>query len=236
MAMKAAIKKRIESACLAVGLCPKDGGNLWCADCQLSWEGTDQEFDELISLAEHLPYHRAPGPTPHRCQCGAALWCETCFHAEVSRMPLMPTPSPLTDEEVQRYRQLSAYLTLRERREPRIQLSWQDSPDTASVRERLVEKLNAIHDRLQAAQAPLSELLPPGWQPPEPTPSPPAEPKVVAVDRNDQPPSEPEVTVESHANAQPMPAPPPPSPPPAVVPIDPDADEVQGRFEDLIDA
>jgi hypothetical protein len=129
---KAALRKRIERVSLQAGLCPKDGDRLWCANCQLSWDGTEAEWQELITLASRLPYGSAPGPTPYRCQiCRDALWCDTCFRTEVERMPPKPIASPLSPEALERYSKLSAYLVLRDRSEglPPIRLHWGDLED-----------------------------------------------------------------------------------------------------------
>jgi hypothetical protein len=130
----ASLVKQAERLCLTQRLCPKHPRErLWCGPCQLSWEGTAQEFDELIALAERLPYDRSPGPTPYRCEiCRDALWCDACFRAEMARRPSREVTMPLSDEELARYHKLSAYLTFREHSAglPTIVLHWGDDTPT----------------------------------------------------------------------------------------------------------
>jgi hypothetical protein len=122
--------KQAERLCLEARVCPRHPReNLWCATCQLSWDGTPEEFDELIALAERLPYDRSPGPTLHRCEiCRDALWCDACYREALSRQPPKEVTMPLSDEEIARYQKLSAYLTLRDRSDglPPIRLHWGD--------------------------------------------------------------------------------------------------------------
>jgi hypothetical protein len=124
------LARQSERLCLAQGLCPKHPRErLWCGPCHLSWEGTPQEFDELIALAARLPYNRSPGPTPYRCmRCREALWCDSCFRAEMARLPSREVTMPLSDEELARYEKLSAYLTFKEHSDglPPIRLHWGD--------------------------------------------------------------------------------------------------------------
>jgi hypothetical protein len=127
----ASLAKQTERLCLAQRLCPKHPKErLWCGPCHLSWEGTPQEFDELIALAERLPYAASPGPTPYRCKrCQERLWCDGCFRAEMARTtPSREGTMPLSDEELDRYQKLSAYLTFREHSAglPPIVLHWGD--------------------------------------------------------------------------------------------------------------
>jgi hypothetical protein len=123
--------KQAERLCLAARVCPKHPKErLWCGACQLSWEGTPQEFDELIALAERLPYAASPGPTPHRCtHCQERLWCDRCFREDMARRPLREVTMPLSDEELARYEKLCAYLTLKDHSEglPTIRLHWGDA-------------------------------------------------------------------------------------------------------------
>jgi hypothetical protein len=126
----ASLVKQAERLCLAARVCPKHPKErLWCGPCQLAWEGTPQEFDELIALAERLPYAASPGPTPYRCErCRDALWCDACFRAEMARRPSREVTMLLSDEELDRYKKLCAYLTFREHSAglPPIVLHWGD--------------------------------------------------------------------------------------------------------------
>jgi hypothetical protein len=130
--------KQAERLCLEARVCPRHPReNLWCATCQLGWDGTPEEFDELIALAERLPYDRSPGPTLHRCEiCRDALWCDACYREALSRQPPKEVTMPLSDEEIARYQKLSAYLTLRDRSDglPPIRLQWGD-PEPAEASE-----------------------------------------------------------------------------------------------------
>jgi hypothetical protein len=133
----ASLAKQVERLCLEAGCCPTHPReNLWCATCQLSWEGTEAEWQELIALAARLPYHRAGGPTSYRCpRCREALWCDSCFRAEMTRLPSREVTMPLSDEELARYQKLSVYLTLREHSDglPPIRLHWGDPTPTEAT-------------------------------------------------------------------------------------------------------
>jgi hypothetical protein len=136
----ASLARQSERLCLAQGLCPKHPRErLWCGPCQLSWEGTPQEFDELIALAERLPYDRNPGPTPYRCaHCQERLWCDACFRVAMARRPSREVTMPLSDEELARYQKLSAYLTFKDHSDglPPIRLHWSDpTPHEATAPE-----------------------------------------------------------------------------------------------------
>jgi hypothetical protein len=126
----ASLAKQTERLLLQAGLCPTHPRErLWCGPCHLSWEGTPHEFDELIALAERLPYAASPGPTPHRCtHCQERLWCDRCFREDMARRPLREVTMPLSDEELARYEKLCAYLTLKDHSEglPTIRLHWGD--------------------------------------------------------------------------------------------------------------
>jgi hypothetical protein len=127
----ASLMKQAERLCLEARVCPKHPKErLWCGPCHLSWEGTEDQWHDLIALAERLPYAASPGPTPYRCErCRDALWCDACFRAEMARAtPSREGTMPLSDEELDRYKKLSAYLTFREHSAglPPIVLHWGD--------------------------------------------------------------------------------------------------------------
>jgi hypothetical protein len=126
----ASLARQTERLLVQAGLCPQHPRErLWCGPCHLSWEGTPHEFDELVGLAERLPYNRHPGPTPYRCaSCQERLWCDACFRAEMARLPSREVTMPLSDEELARYHKLSAYLAFKEHSGglPMIRLHWGD--------------------------------------------------------------------------------------------------------------
>jgi hypothetical protein len=163
----ASLAKQTERLLLQAGLCPKHPKErLWCGPCHLSWEGTPQEFDELIALAERLPYDRSPGPTPYRCaHCQERLWCDACFRAEMARLPSREVTMPLSDEELARYHKLSAYLAFKDHAEglPPIRLHWGDAkPQEATAPDGMISPPAGLSGdpKPQEATAPAPEPEP----------------------------------------------------------------------------
>jgi hypothetical protein len=162
----AKLLQQSERLCLAARVCPTHPReNLWCT-CQLSWQGTDAEWQELIGLATRLPFHRAGGPTPHRCpRCRDALWCDACFRAEMTRRPSREVSMPLSEEELARYQKLSAYLRLKDHSDglPPIKLHWGDpTPHEATETEppRVSIEQTPFSSSPQEATAPAPEPAP----------------------------------------------------------------------------
>jgi hypothetical protein len=185
----ASLARQTERLLLQASLCPTHPRErLWCTH-QLSWEGTEAEFDAFVALAARLPFDRVGGPTPHTCAaCHERLWCDACCREVKARRPLREVTMPLSDAEIATYQRLSAYLTLKDRDQapglPPIRLHWGDpTPPEATETEppRVVTEMNPCSS--SSPEAP--ELEPAPAPVPAPTPAPTRELEPEPVDDGD---------------------------------------------------
>jgi hypothetical protein len=112
-------EKRLQAIALHIGLCPVHGERPVCVvRCDLIWEGTDAEEDELEALIDHAyeGVYRAWPPALRCRSCGDdGAVCLSCLEAAVAHWPLL-AETPLNPEELARYETLAQHLRPKPRR------------------------------------------------------------------------------------------------------------------------
>jgi hypothetical protein len=98
-------EKRLQAIALHAGLCPVHGERSVCVvRCDLTWEGTAAEEDELDTLIGRAWAGMRLAPPRLRCRsCGdEGAVCLSCLAAELAHWPLL-AETPLSPDERARY-------------------------------------------------------------------------------------------------------------------------------------